>query len=291
MSKKQDRIFQPERTKKSHKLRWFLIAFFSFLLVLVIVFSLVASNVSTDTLRTVADKYSVGWLMNLFDDNSDEKVADNSKTDDGIAASVLIMSADEESGELRFLCLVGCNKALDTIKIFPLEVTPQMSAQYKSGSGSAVMSYVNKKYKIKADRYISSNDDTFALAVNYMGGLEYTVKKRVEYRADDYTCILTKGRQTIKGEMLNKYLRYCNTLGTEGLNMEADIFKTMINNYFTADNINNGTEIYKNVLTKINADSDISFVDASDSFDEISEYVSNKNKTVTQVNNTNDFLN
>jgi LCP family protein required for cell wall assembly len=149
--------------------------------------------------------------------------------------------------------------------VYPLN--PDNSDYIKAlstGGEKELVSAVEKAEGIEIDKYVASSTDTFALAINYMGGLKYTVAERIEYRTDDYTLILTKGNQTIKGETLLKYFRYCKTLGEEqGLKQQGDLICKMLDEYITTENVEKGDTIYEKVLSKINSQSDISHIEAS----------------------------
>ena len=178
---------------------------------------------------------------------------------------ILLYCTDREISEIYFLAMVDANMNKQIFEVHPLAPdNPDYIKALSSGGEKELVSVVEKTEKIKIDKYIASNADTFALAINSMGGLEYTVAERIEYRADDYTLILTKGDQTIKGETLLKYFRYCKTLGGQtGLQQQGEILCRMFDNYVTAENVEKGDKIYEKVLSKLNSKSDISYIEAS----------------------------
>ena len=180
-------------------------------------------------------------------------------------ARVLLYCTDREASEIYFMAMVDANMKRQSFKVYPLKTdNPDYTKALSTGGYKELIAKVESAEGIKIDRYISSDTDTFALAINYMGGLEYTVDERIEYRTDDYTLILTKGNQTIKGETLLKYFRYCKTLDAQtGLQQQGDLICAMIDEYITAENVEKGDTIYEKVLSKINSKSDISYIEAS----------------------------
>lgn len=184
------------------------------------------------------------------------------------SANILLYSADSETGELFFLAVVKADMNEQTFKVYPMDT----NADYNGSSYAEILAKNDAKTLVNAvaannniriDKYIASNAETFALAINYMGGLAYTVDNRIEYRSNDFTLILTQGKQTIKGETLIKYFRYCKTLGTTGLKIQGELIGAMLDNYITAENVENGMEIYRKVLSKLETASDISYIEAA----------------------------
>lgn len=179
-------------------------------------------------------------------------------------ADILIYCTDTDVKEIYFMLIVRADMDNRTFKVFPINPDDKSYiSALTTGGAKDLVSAVEKAESVKIDRYVSSNADTFALAINYMDGLEYEVDNRVEYRNDSYTLILTQGKQTIKGETLLKYFRYCKTLGTEGYKTQGQLVCAMLDNYITQENIDEGINIYQKVLSKINSASDISYIEAA----------------------------
>lgn len=179
-------------------------------------------------------------------------------------ADILLYCADSDSSQIHFMVLVDADMDDRTFRVHPLNPdNSEYLNALSTGGYKELISAVEKHEGVEIDKYIASNPDTFALAINYMGGLEYTVDERIEYRTDDYTLILTQGDQTIKGETLLKYFKYCKTLGTDGMRQQGKLICAMIEEYITAENVEKGITIYQKVLSKINSASDVSYVEMS----------------------------
>ncbi len=233
-------------------------------------FALVFGTISA----VVIVKHNDISLESLFGEKSttasDEAASTESTSDSDFdmeltgKANVLLYCADNEMTEIYFMILVCADMDTQSFSVQPMKTdnSAYLSAVSTDG-GKGLVAAVEKAEGVEIDKYISSNPDTFALAINYMGGLKYSVAQRIEYRTEDYTLILTKGNQTIKGETLLKYFRYCKTLGESGLTQQGELVCTMIDEYITAENVQNGMTIYQKVLSKINSASDISYIEAS----------------------------
>lgn len=179
--------------------------------------------------------------------------------------NTLLYCVNEAKTEFYFMMIVDADMDARTFKVYPINPTnPEYLTSLSTGGNKALVTAVEKTEGIKIDKYVASDTNTFALAINYMGGLEYTVDERIEYRNDEYTLILTKGEQTIKGETLLKYFRYCKTLDmSAGMRQQGELICEMLDDYISAENVAKGSTIFQKVLSKLNSESDISYVEAS----------------------------
>ncbi|MBQ8228739.1 MAG: LCP family protein [Clostridia bacterium] len=259
MSKKDERLFNPVRVQKKGRWKFFLLGFVAFILVF--------GSGTLVYLSSKVDNLSIDKIMSSFEKEFQDDSAYSGKEGEATILFTSISSSETaETGkkEMYFLVLAKVNASDGSIKICPLEVKDSYIQSYESGGENEVMNAVSKDCNIKIDRFVSSDENTFALAVNYMDGLEYNVPERVEYRTKDLTLILTPGRQTIKGESLLKYLKYFKEKGLSG---QADLFCAMVEDYIIEENMENPMKIYKGVLGELNGNSNISFVDTADNLD------------------------
>ncbi len=114
---------------------------------------------------------------------------------------------------------------------------------------------------ITIDGYIGSDDESFKAIINYFGGIDVTVPEQIEYRGSEFTVILVKGRQNLKGDSLFKYLRYLETLGERGRNLQSTVLLDAVDMIFRPENINR-SERYFSKLSNV-LDTDLSIVDFS----------------------------
>lgn len=235
-----------------------------------ICFALVIGTVSV----AVIVKNNNSFFTDLFSKETTSGVSESTTQENQLVdleeeltgeASILLYCTDREAEEIYFLAVVNADMQNRSFDVLPLKTdNPDYINALSTGGEKELVSAVQKAEGLTIDRYVASDTDTFALAINYMGGLKYSVAERIEYRTDEYTLILTKGDQTIKGETLLKYFRYCKTLDQEtGLRKQGDLICKMLDEYITAENVKNGSTIYEKVLSKINSKSDISYIEAS----------------------------
>lgn len=261
MSKKDERLFNPVRVQKKGRWKFILLGFVAFILVF--------GSGTLVYLSSKVDSFNLDRIMSVFEKDSQDEASLSGNTGN---AAILFMSisstetAETGKKEIYFLVLAKANAADGDLKICPIQVKDSYIDSYEAGGENEVLNAVSKDYGIKIDRFVSSNENTFALAINYMGGVEYTVPERIEYRTEDLTLILTPGRQTIKGESLLKYLKYFKEADLSG---QADLFCAMADNFITAENMEDPMTIYKGVLGELSGNSNISFVDTADNLDTI----------------------
>ena len=252
------------KTSKQDKRGGMLNFFYAFLAFAVVFGSISAVVILKHNDISLEDLFSDKTIAVTDDDTSDvSDTVDLNKELTG-QANILLYCAESDASAIHFMIMVDADMDARTFRVHPLgtERKEYLNA-LSTGGYKALISAVEKNEGVEIDKYIASNPDTFALAINYMGGLEYTVDERVEYRTDDYTLILTQGDQTIKGETLLKFFRYCKTLGTDGMKQQGRIVCAMLDNYITSSNVEKGITIYQKVLSKINSESDVSYVEMS----------------------------
>ena len=259
MNKKDERIFNPVKVQKKGRWKWIVLGF--------VAFAVVFGAATFAYLSLKLDNFGADKIMQIFEKNSDSGYSEDFE---GKEATILFMSVSstdtQQTGqkEIYFLVLAHADMSKSTVTFCPLSVKDSYIDAYEAGSCEEVVSSIEKEYGIYIDRYVSSDENTFALAMNYMDGLEYTINERVEYRTKDLTLILTPGRQTLKGEALIKYLKY---LKETDLSAQGDIFCAMARQYITPDNMENAMSIYKGVLGELSSNSNISYVDTADRLD------------------------
>ncbi|MBR6530959.1 MAG: LCP family protein [Clostridia bacterium] len=260
MFKKDHKFKTTKQDNRGNLLRFF----YAFL-----AFALVFGTISA----VVILKHNDLSLEDIFSDKSTTTTDGSLTTGDEIVdlnkeltgqANILLYCAQSDASDIHFMILVDADMDDRTFRVHPLGTQkPEYLTALATGGHKALIDAVEKNEGVEIDKYVASNPDTFALAINYMGGLEYTVDERIEYRTDDYTLILTQGDQTIKGETLLKFFKYCKALGTDGMRQQGDLVCAMIDNYITAKNVDKGITIYQKVLSKINSASDVSYVEMS----------------------------
>lgn len=258
---KRNHKFKTSKQDKRGGMLNFLYAFLAFALVFGSISAVVILKHNDISLEDIFSDKTIAVTDDNATDTSD--TIDLNKELTG-QANILLYCAESDASAIHFLIMVDADMDDRTFRVHPLGTeNPEYLRALSTGGYKELISAVEKHEGIEIDKYVASNPDTFALAINYMGGLEYTVDERIEYRTDDYTLILTQGDQTIKGETLLKFFKYCKTLGTDGMRRQGNIVCAMLDNYITEKNVEKGITIYQKVLSKINSASDVSYVEMS----------------------------
>ncbi len=272
-----------KQDKKGDLLRFFL-AFLAF--------AVVFGSVSA----VVILKHNEISLKSIFSKDSTTE-SDETTTQEQLTASTplsgktnfLVFCSSNDFLEMYFIHIIEADMDNCVLKDRPLNPDGKASdgksyAQtLKEGGAGSLVSAVEQKENIKINKYVGSNAETFALAINYMDGLEYTVDNRIEYRTDDYTLILTKGSQTIKGETLIKYFRYCKTLGSDGMRIQGKLICAMLDSYINAENAANGSKIYQKLLSYLDSNSNISFFEAAEAMTTVKAFCDSPNRQQSMI--------
>lgn len=285
MNKKETKLFNPVRVRRTSKLKSFIIAFTAVLLVAIVAGGFYIYKNGTSGADNLLKKAG-----NFFE--SDKSTQATTETYKNVDANFLLMSISsaetQETGskEIYFMAIAHADAATGQVKILPISPKQSYLSLYEDSGAEAVTKAVAKEYNIKLEKYISSDENTFALAVNYMGGFEYNVPERVEYRTDDLTLILTPGNQTIKGEVLIKYLKYFKTTD---ISKQGEILSLMVDEYFTPGNFENATDIYKELISNLSGNSNISFVETADNLKYLKTIINNENVKAVTVSSVEEF--
>lgn len=273
-----------KQDKKSDLLRFFL-AFLAF--------AVVFGSISA----VVILKHNEISLKHIFTKETTTAQNDETTTDDSAitpaqlsgTSNFLVYCSANDYSEMYFLHIIEADMDNRILKVRPINPDGKAAdgktyvQTLKEGGAGKLVSAVEQKESVKINKYVGSDAETFALAINYMDGLQYTIDSRIEYRNDNYTLILTKGSQTIKGETLIKYFRYCKTLGTEGMKTQGKLICAMLDSYITDENIENGSKIYQKLLANLDSNSDISFFEAAEAMSTVKAFCDSPEKQPSTI--------
>ncbi|HCT17590.1 MAG TPA: hypothetical protein DIW36_09565 [Ruminococcaceae bacterium] len=272
--------FKTSKQDKRGDLMRFFLAFLAF--------ALVFGSISA----VVILKHNELSLKSIFSKETTTEIGDETTADDQPVSPVklsgktnfLIYCSSNDFSEMYFIHIVEADMDNCIIKDRPLNPDGKttdgktyVQLLKESGAGKLV-SAIEEKEGVKISKYVGSNAETFALAINYMDGLEYTVDERIEYRNSAYTLILTKGNQTIKGETLIKYFRYCKTLGVDGMRTQGKLICAMLDSYINDNNVDKGTRIYQRLLSNLDSNSDISYFEAAEAMPTVKAFCDSENR-------------
>lgn len=178
--------------------------------------------------------------------------------------------ASEDRKNLHFSWIVSikmperkaavCSVPPETLINFNGTVSSMENVLSKTGDAEFVKA-VEATFGSKIDGYISSDENDFRTMINYFGGIEITVPEQVEYRNEGLTLILVKGKQTLKGDSLYKYLCYLDTLGSQGNASQALVMGDILKSVFKPSRAGKTDSIFAKISNTLNTD--ISIVDFS----------------------------
>lgn len=175
--------------------------------------------------------------------------------------------SDSVSREMRFAWLV--NFRLPEARVNVCALSPDTlladgatleSVLAKSGENEAVKK-LEELTGSHIDGYIGSDDESFKAMINYLGGADVTVPEQIEYRSDEFTVILVKGKQNLKADTLFKYLRYLGTLGSRGENLQSTVLLEILDEVFRPSNTEKRERYFSKLSNTVKTD--LSIVDYS----------------------------
>lgn len=206
--------------------------------------------------------------------------------------------ADSDNERMRTAWLVNVRLPERELAVMP--VKPSTHIEYDSRSLSIeeirqtfgenkLVFALEREYGLKIDGYIGSDDESFKSMINYFGGITVTVPEQIEYRGEDLTLILVKGKQNMKGDTMLKYIRYLDTLGERGLSFQASVMIEIFESVFKPSFAARAEKVYSKISNVL--DTNITIVDFS-SMQDVIEAMAEKGFKVKRVAETpQEFLN
>lgn len=175
----------------------------------------------------------------------------------------LLWCADDDGGGLHFAWLI--NVKLPERRATACTLDPQMPLTvdgvsrsindiYRKSGENALVSAIESGTGVAVDGYIGSYDESFKAMINYLGGVEITVPEQIEYRGPDFTLILVKGKQNLKGDTLFKYLRYLGTLGTSGRSLRSSALLEMTDGILSPAYLEKRGRIFSKISNTLKTD-------------------------------------
>jgi len=261
LSKRNKLKFQTKKSAESAKNKRFLLFFCSFLLV----FGAVSMFV-------LLRGYNYD-LSNLFNGRKNETETTTSVNDDTAAvqgsANFLISCVSDDGNDIRFIALIHADTRNSSFKV--CTVSPNIRARvnghsmtlsdhFKAGGMKQMSAAVEAFGEIKIDRYVCTNDSGFKTAIRDAGRITLTVAKKINFRSEKLTLILSPGKQVFSGDTLLSYIRYNGQLGDNGLKVQAEIFCSLLRQYLNEYNAQLGDALFSRLINSM-TESNITIVD------------------------------
>lgn len=183
----------------------------------------------------------------------------------------LLFCVDNDKQKVHFMSLVRtelpeCRVTVCAIDPYAvLETTAggsETAASVYAKSGErALVSSLEKAYGIDIDRYVGTDETDFKTFINSFGGMKITVPEQIEYKTPEMSLVLIKGNQNLKGDTMFKYMRYLNSLGSEGKRRQSAAMLEILGGVFRQSNLNSRSRIFSRITN--NMMTDMSIVDFS----------------------------
>lgn len=180
--------------------------------------------------------------------------------------NILVWSENTDEEKIDFMWLVnikmpGCEVALTQINPSQSYGGESFDAVFQRSGEVALKTAVQNALEIEIDKFVFSDESSFKTMISYFDGVDISIPEQIEYKGDDMTLILVKGRQNMKGDTFYKYLKYLNLLGEEGEKKKDEAFYALLDCVFKPSNLEKRSRIYKKISNTLTTD--ITIVDFS----------------------------
>lgn len=181
----------------------------------------------------------------------------------------LLWCSDSESDELQFMWIVRAQMPGRRVTVFAPSVDEVVdygssantfSRIYCSLGESGLKKAIENTYGIKISKYIGSNTESFKQMINYLGSVAVNVSENIEYKGN-FSLILMRGENDIKGDQLYKYLIYLAYEELPDLSKRSDVLITILNSLFVPGRYAGVETVYSRIANLLVTD--ISIVDYS----------------------------
>lgn len=192
------------------------------------------------------------------------------------AVNVLFFCADD--GKLDFCLLTSFSKKENAIRVKP--VSPEsdyswngrdytLKTLYEEVSASAVASAMQDK-GIRIARYVDMSETAFKQIIGTLGDVDVDVPRDVSYKVNGITYDQAAGVQTMKGDVLLKYMKHAFE-GDERYRAQGEAFASILRMHFTEENLRRGEDFFTSLLN--HTDTDISVFDYANQKDAVLEFM------------------
>lgn len=212
------------------------------------------------------------------------------------SATILLTGSSTNKDELYFVALIKAD--LDNMQVsvccLPTSaiarvgnVSATLEENFKTGGAKQLVQAANQYTGVKIDRYVAVGEKNFKKATRYLGNYSLTLDEKITYNGGDFSLNLVKGKQTLTGDKLMHYIRYQEKQGGEYLDAQARIICDMIDQMVCERNIDEGEELFNQLINIV--DSDISIVDYTKSSPYIQGYAGSEKRQSSVSAEISDF--
>ncbi len=257
-SKKSKLRFDTQQNARSSRFRRFVAAFSCFFILL--------TSVSVLLLLRHYN-FDLSEMVKPADEQNTEEEAPSEPAPEvqGIHNYLLFCTADSDN-TVRFISIVTADLNHKELSITALDPTTSVSVSGCTGTfskqldyGTAQLVLAAEDYSgIKIDKYVRSTDSKFKSIINYVGGVEVDVEQQIDIRTPELTAVIAKGKQTMAGDTMLKYIRSFESNPQK----QAEIIASIIEQKLTPANLANADNHYTKIINL--TESDISVVNFTD---------------------------
>lgn len=262
--------FSSEEKKNSKRMKYFIISFAAFIVVLGSISLLMfmkSLNFDLDNLKTPAGESTT----EAASEQTSEAVEMVGRS------NILFICADSDDA-LSFSFLIKSDMPEAQIKVYGIsgdtasasgENPVTFAEHYKKFGAAGLRESVKNAYGIDIDRYVKVSDSQFKAFASKTGDVTVNIPAAV----NTVDLSLDAGEQSLSGDLLLKYLKYCPQ------NEKNPAFCAFLATALGKDNLNSMDKLFSYLAN--NSETDISIVDYTNRKDEISAFISSNGSIVS----------
>ncbi len=207
----------------------------------------------------------------------------------------LLYCFDDDTNDLRFMWVVRLKLPSRAVTVFAPNVQTMTSVgddtisfnyTYKTRGTDALKIAVENEYGIEISKYAGSGTKNFKSMINYMGGITLDVPEKVEYR-DQFNLFLIKGKNTVKGDPVYKYLIWLGFGQAESISRRSDVLVEIFSTVFTQANSLKTDAYYSKFANSV--ETDFTIVDYRKEIETVKYVFENGISKVTVAQNENEL--
>ncbi len=247
-----DLDFSSEKQAEQKKMRSFIIAFVSFVVIL-------------GTISVFVFMKSVDFNLNNLVQSTTDSAASTfdstvaSSADLSGRAGILLVFTDD-SGSLISVSALDCNMDIKCISVVQLPADTSVSSGslkdiYQKGGAAALEKPISDLSGLSFTKYIKMSQSQLKKVISKIGEVTVRIPSDINYKGADFSLLLDAGDQNLTSDLFCKYFLYADNSG------RRDAAVSLLNTLMTAKNIPSQDTLFNFIMN--NTDTDISVVDYS----------------------------
>lgn len=271
--RKDDSIFNEQNDKKSG-LKYFIIAFSVFVVILAVVSAFLLMKSIDFDLNNI-----VGGAAETSTSADNETATEIKSVSNLTGKSDIIFICTDSDNNLDFLFVVSTSFDNKTMQVRTMDKsstaiydgqTLTCAEIYEKYRVDGVKAAVANNFGIVISKYVKSTPTQFKNIISYFPDIAVNVKGKIDYSSDSFTLELEPGRQVLSSDYIYKYLLISDNY------TRSAIVCDIINSLLTPENAENSDKLFKKFVNS--CDTDITAYDYADKIDKITIYSSATDK-------------